>query len=418
MFSKLKSIFSAKGSKPSDPAGKVTSIFVAQEAVDQVNTEPYALVQSVIDYVNAMTQQGKYWLMELPEQAVQAYYCDYYLAQVNNGGHSQFIHNSAMRDFELTSIDQGLQAMGAYDAHKIFADMMAWANANPQETAAQTGFTGGRAEYLDQLDKRFYALEKDQPMITHSGRWLAQLDNLTVVPKSELGRVIGETAKLNPHLHAREMAVRASQIQHFLTDGLHGAFGYAANRAPDTLPVHALGAGSYYDIDGKQEMAFGVGVIGENLFGVRDDDGVRLYTRIEPDNPKIDRNDPEDMKAALSDGRMAAFKAPEVGPLRISIPQSELAQAAQVVDQLEVAAALDLLLRFVTPEPKLTHCSVAVFTQGSDQDDPLIKLLVLADSDIWAAVDLPKGAALLKGDERIAQVARNDISAHAKYVKS
>lgn len=55
------------------------------------------IVSAVVDeYVNDLRQRGYYLKGELPANAMRSYNTDYYLAQVANGGHGQFMHNSGM----------------------------------------------------------------------------------------------------------------------------------------------------------------------------------------------------------------------------------------------------------------------------------------------------------------------------------
>jgi hypothetical protein len=73
----------------------VAPIVVRKSAFD--NPDDTKIVGAVVDYINILRQQGAYLNSEMPENALRAYYVDHYLAQVMNGGHSQFIHNSRLQ---------------------------------------------------------------------------------------------------------------------------------------------------------------------------------------------------------------------------------------------------------------------------------------------------------------------------------
>lgn len=418
MLGKLKSLFGAKNSTPSSPAGQIQTLLVSKEAASKIAQDPYALVQSVIEFVNAMTSDGLFKLSELPPAAVQAYYSDYYLAQVNNGGHSQFIHNSRMQQETLSAIEAGLEAMGATEALAVFHDMLRWVAENPDEAAAQTGFSGGRAEYLDTLDKRFYAAERNNSMVGLSAKWLASLEVLTALPASELPAALKRSADMNPHLENRKMAARVGRIQTMLTDELHGAFGYAANQVSGNTPVHALGAGSYFKIDGTDQLAFSIAALGANYFGVKDETGAHLYERIEHDNPKIDRNNLDDMSAALKDGRMAAFKAPEVGAKLVHIPQETLQDIVTACGQLHAAAAVDLLLRCATPDPGLTYVSVAEIVKETKTGKFRLKLMILTENNVAVAALFPDGAILHQDGGVTTKRPMKEILAHVAAVEA
>jgi uncharacterized protein DUF4375 len=141
----------------------------------------HALVIAVVDFVNDAMHAGVYARHELPAVAMQAYHADYYLAEVNHGGHSQFIRNAGDM-LALTSADAlaGLKAMGAHAQYDLLTEMTAWVKANPQEAAAQNGFSV-RAKLLDKLDKRFFAAERKAPMSEISASWIAGWPELRIV---------------------------------------------------------------------------------------------------------------------------------------------------------------------------------------------------------------------------------------------
>lgn len=71
-----------------------------------------AIVSSNIDFVNLLYDE---YLKdeEIAVDALRSYYVDYYLAQVNNGGFSQFVYNSRCSPRLVELIRDGMKAMGA-----------------------------------------------------------------------------------------------------------------------------------------------------------------------------------------------------------------------------------------------------------------------------------------------------------------
>jgi hypothetical protein len=49
------------------------------------------LPEAVVDYVSDVQRVGVYAPHELPARAMQVFHAECYIAEVNNGGHSQFI---------------------------------------------------------------------------------------------------------------------------------------------------------------------------------------------------------------------------------------------------------------------------------------------------------------------------------------
>lgn len=86
-------------------------ILVPAQVVSK-SAEPYALIQAVVTFVNRMRDEGMYRADEMPKTAVPAYNADYYYAQVCNGGHAQFLHNSRMDTTTLLMAEEGLRKAG------------------------------------------------------------------------------------------------------------------------------------------------------------------------------------------------------------------------------------------------------------------------------------------------------------------
>src|SRR5690348_10034016 len=114
--------------KRQTPVRKPTleTVIVARSAVEQAS-EPgkgHVLVAAVVDFVNAMMREGQYHRFEIPAKAVEAYHCDYYLAQVLNGGHFQFIHNCGQNlKYAVTDIPGALAGMKGEAYLAIFKEM-------------------------------------------------------------------------------------------------------------------------------------------------------------------------------------------------------------------------------------------------------------------------------------------------------
>ena len=60
----------------------------------------------------------------------------------------------------------------------------------PDDVSKQTGFEGGRAPLLDELDSLFYAADKAAPMINQSARWIASWPELRAVDDADYPEAI------------------------------------------------------------------------------------------------------------------------------------------------------------------------------------------------------------------------------------
>ena len=117
----------------------------------------YNPISSFVTYVNALLNAG-FTPDMLPPAFHELYLLDYYDAQVRNGGHSQFIHNSHGNLHE--NLQKALNAARWLDLPEMAAlleETQQWIKENPQDAAQQDGFEN-RAAVLDPKDKRLYAM--------------------------------------------------------------------------------------------------------------------------------------------------------------------------------------------------------------------------------------------------------------------
>ncbi len=99
------------------------SVIVSDQSV--ANADPCAIVYSNIELVNALF--GEHLRAdEIAPDALRSYYVDYYLAQVNNGGFSQFVYNSHWSPLMNGFIRDGLAAMKAVGHLALFNENAAF----------------------------------------------------------------------------------------------------------------------------------------------------------------------------------------------------------------------------------------------------------------------------------------------------
>lgn len=399
-----------------DPARQVVVRRSALEAV-QADPDAYELVGAVVDFVNAMFSHGYFLRDEMVPSALQAYHADYYLAQVNNGGHSQFIHNcGANAPYVWHDASVGLHAMGAGDHAVLLERMIDWAEGHPDEAGEQTGFDGARATELDELDDTFYALEKSTPMIRLSSRWILGWPELRIVEDDEYEPAINHLAFMNPLRGERVIAGRIRSFEHQINDWLHAATGMVAATAPESEMRLHIGGGSVMAVEGEQCMIWNVNTSRGRRFAHVTEKGARLYECVEADNPTMpDLDDTDGMIEALRDGRMARFRPPLVGPCLNHVEADQIAETIQYGNRFHAAAAFDLMLRQVGEEDE----SVAVSAVGATRDDDGVttaKWLLAAGNGPFLAVVTERGAKLIRSGETMATVSvrADDILAHAE----
>lgn len=401
-----------------DSADPGAQVLVRRSALEAVRSDPGAhdLVQAVVDFVNAMLGRGCYGRDEISQKALHVYHADYYLAQVNNGGHSQFIRNcGANAPFVWADARAGLEAMGAANHADLLARMIAWAEEHPDEATSQTGFEGGRAGELDELDTAFYETEKDTPMTGLSTRWILGWPELCMTEDADFHRAMDHMAFLNPFRDDRMIANRVRSFEHQINDWLHAAIGMAATAAPEPEVRLHIGGGAMMNVDSEQTMVWSLQTDQGRRFARVTDAGAQLFECIEADNPPMpDIGDTERMLKAVKDGRMAMFRPPLVGPCLSYVEADQIAEVIQYGNRFQAAAAFDLMLRKVGDESE----SVPVSAVGASRDDDgvvTVRWILATASQPFVALTTARGAKLFRPDEKMPTVSLNadDIADHA-----
>jgi hypothetical protein len=348
-----------------------------------------------------------------------AYHADFYLAQVNNGGHSQFIHNSgANLRVIMSDVRAGLTGMKAAAHLSIFERMAAWVAENTDEASKQTGFQGGRAQPIDEVDTLFYQAEKTAPMIQLSARWIASWPELKAVEDADYAEAIRLSAMMNPLREERMIARSVASLRMQMTDWFHVGAGLAcANMSPREFKL-AIGGGAAMDVEGEQQLAFYVRTSGPApRFCVVTKEHAAAYERVEANNPPMPAfGDVEGTKNAIRDGRLARFKGPTVGRKLSHVKSQMIAGVIELANEYNAPAALDLLMRKAGIDPN----GAAVTPMGIDAhpNGAIVNWLVAVGDQALFAMSTPNGSVLLRGEQKIGSVRKAEIDGPAASVEA
>ena len=403
--------------------GNLATVIVPRSAAERA-TDPdkaYELVQAVINFVNFTLGEGLYSRFEIPAKAMQAYHADFYLAQVNNGGHSQFIHNSHRNlEYILADVRAGLTGMKAKSHLLVMEQMAAWVAQHPDEASQQTGFQGGRAEHLDDLDKRFYAADKAMPMIRQSAHWIASWPELKIVDDADHREALRRIAVMNPLREARLVSRSVANLSQQMTTWFHVGVGLACAGAPRTEIKLAIGGGSVMEIEGEKQTVFHVRTnASEPRFCVVTNEHAAAYECIEADNPPMPAiGDVEGLKQAMSDGRLARFKGPSVGKKLSRIEAKTIAGVIELANEYRAPAALDLLLRKAGIAPD--GAAVAPLSIEPKPGGMAVYWLLAAGGQALFALTAPSVTALFRPDDDrpLATLRKPEIDEHAARVEA
>jgi hypothetical protein len=327
----------------------VPSIVVSRSAFD--NPDDSKIVGAVVDYINILRQQGAYLNSEMPENALRAYYVDYYLAQVMNGGHSQFIHNSRLQEGELQHIREGLALLRLDPFIEIFKNF----EERVMRDIARAREQG--VENHNELDDRFFKLDAYKTLMPANGRWLKSLDELKAVSDADYLHTMGALVTANPR-RAERLAERArATIKYRLTQPLFSAAALVAAR----LDLHSpsLGGGtSEVDPDGNRQTAWGISSqSGRGLLFLGDkeiiytesylDDGRRFTDELAKRRRHALFAKPADITSMMKQPKVVNREA-------LRIPASEIRAAIDAASAVPVVEAAELaMLRLTSGQGRL-----------------------------------------------------------------
>lgn len=245
------------------------------------------ILAAIVEFSNHIRAAAQYANHELPQEVLGICYADYYLAQVNNGGHSQYVGNSgkglsANIDFALT----GLEAIGALEQYRTLADLKAWIAANPEEAAAQNGFSS-RAATLETLDRRFFDAEKRSSITDMAVRWIMSWSKLETVDDNRYGDRLKTLAALNPNFEKRRIWRASEQNRFNLSDKLQITVAVACGAVePEPDVKIRINAGSYITFEGQSVIQWGVTTDKGLRYAIVHDKGGTLLETVADANPR------------------------------------------------------------------------------------------------------------------------------------
>jgi len=254
----------------------VWEIIISREWYENYKNDPYNLVDEVINYVNTLIQSYK--RNEIPLQAFEIYHTDYYLAQINNWWHSQFILNSKCSAENFSDIENCFIKMNAMDFLQIFKEFTKWISENPEKANKQTWFTWGTDDFLDTLDEKFYKLNKMNSEENYLSILMTQyihwLDNLRIVKKENIEKALQNILDLNPNKRLKNILRMVWKTEYFLTNKLFYSFSLAGWSNQKIWPLIALWGSLSIDTG---ELAWVLKTLWWRKMWIIKDDGVYVY---------------------------------------------------------------------------------------------------------------------------------------------
>lgn len=216
-------------------SAKKLKVITVPESVLADDAKDYALMMAIVNWFNKVQNEGAFLMGEMPAAACQAYHADYYLAQVNNGGHAQFALNSQMNPVVLHWALEGLKAAGLDEMYQCLKELEAMklslSNMDDYRALVQSG-------QVAPLDTRFFANSKNfYPKFNEY-----VIDFVEYVPDDEYDEYMKDIIALDDIRGARLKARKIMSIEGSMLDSHKMASGIGA-AVLGNVAQHFLGGG-------------------------------------------------------------------------------------------------------------------------------------------------------------------------------
>lgn len=179
------------------------------------SSEPYDIIESNISVVNVMFEEHLR-ADEIAPDAMCSYWVDYYLAQVKNGGFSQFVYNSRWALAIISAVAEGLRAMGAKEHAALFARGREQVRALGERRLCayfESEYFGKNRtrDRLNAINDEFFETDRREDLIEHNAAWLRGLPDLVVLSIDQMRAEIDRRAAALPDLDERIATARANE---------------------------------------------------------------------------------------------------------------------------------------------------------------------------------------------------------------
>ena len=406
-FSRKSNRVSENKSRASPDSGGgllVSSIMVPRSKIEEADERSFHLVFAVMQFVVTMVSKGLYRYPEINPKAMQVFHADQYSLEVKNGGHSQFIHNAGGEiDTMIANARAGLSACRAKGQLATLEKMSAWIAEHPDEAAKQTGFEGGRDDFLDTLDDAFYEADEAEPMEDLLARWIVSWPDLQIVDDDDYVHALDRLVLSNPQREGRLLHESVRKlVRQMLSQREVGAGLACATISPSEIKL-GFGMARMLDVEGETQLVFQLRTSANELrLCAVTKTRVAVYEYVAPEDPPVMRPGENPLGA----------NAPSVGTLLGRAEQPEIETVIQLSEQNHAPVAVDLLLRKAGFDP--LGATVSANSVAQTAEGPVVNWVVLASDRTFLSLSSPNGSVLLGGEdyEKLAETTMPELDAH------
>lgn len=177
--------------------------------------DPSKIVESNISFLNALFEEYL-TAEEVSADALRSYYVDYYLAEVNNGGFSQFVYNSRWSPQLVAFVREGMRAMKAKRHLEVFeegARLVEQFGQDRLEAYLASEYFGENPDRDDLNDPNdhFWEVEKEEDLLALNAAWLRKHPNLVVLTVEAMQKEVRRRWQALPDRDRRVAEARANE---------------------------------------------------------------------------------------------------------------------------------------------------------------------------------------------------------------
>jgi len=170
--------------------------------------EKYDRVTGLTDFVNLLFE-NYFYQHEIPEEALESYYVDYYNQEVIHGGISQFVYNSKWENHVVNHVLNGLRNMRAKKHAELFEKLIHTVNELGERlnTFLESDYFQENIkerEILNQLNKRFFSVDEMEDLVECNWQYIGSFKDTELVDSETWTLRMKDIFKSLPDRNERE----------------------------------------------------------------------------------------------------------------------------------------------------------------------------------------------------------------------
>lgn len=181
-------------------------IFIKNELY--YSKEKYDRVTGLTDFVNLLFE-NYFHQQEIPKEALESYYVDYYNQEVIHGGIAQFVYNSKWKSEVVNHIFNGLHNIGAKKHAELFENLIYTVNELGERLTQflQSDYFQENIkerEILNQLNKKFFSVDEMEDLVECNWQYIGNFKNIETVDAGTWSSLMEDICKSLPDRAKRE----------------------------------------------------------------------------------------------------------------------------------------------------------------------------------------------------------------------